>query len=114
MAKRMQRSTLTETSTTLATLPGKGLVRSCHSGCVHVTYGCVTLDFCRPEGFDRLVDLVRRHAPGGGAAEIQYNHVSLRFSREQFEEFAGMVAVASQHLEQLCVVRRMLAGFPEA
>ena len=88
-------------------------MRSCHSGCVHVTYGCVTLDFCRPESFDRLVDLVRRHSLDGHVAEIQYGHASLRFSPDQFEEFAGMIAVASEHLEQLLVVRRLLSGFSE-
>lgn len=81
-----------------------------------MTYGCITLDFCRPEGFQRLAELVRRHpqeGQEGQVAQVQYGHATLRFSPEQFQEFAGLLAVGQEHLEQLGVVRRLLSGLSQ-
>lgn len=105
-------SSTQENSVVLATLPGKGLVRMCNPGCIHLTYGCVTLDFHRPEGFERLMHLVREHGEPDKPAQVQYGHASLQFNAEQFVEFSALIAVAWEHLEQVSVVRRLLAGFP--
>lgn len=107
-------SSIQESSVILATLPGKGLVRMCKPGCVHLTYGCITLDFQRPEGFERLMHLVRSHEEPQQSTQVQYGHATLQFNAIQFEEFAALIAVAWEHLDQLSVVRRLLADFPGA
>lgn len=105
-------SSIEERSVVLATLPGKGLVRMCQPGCIHLTYGCVTLDFHRAENFAQLVEVVRAHGEPDQPAQVQYGHAFLRFSPDQFLEFSALVAVASEHLEQVTVVRRLLSEFP--
>jgi hypothetical protein len=86
----------------------------CKPGCIHLTYGCITLDFHRPEGFERLMHLVRSHGQPQQTTQVQYGHATLQFNPEQFEELSALIAVAWEHLDQLSVVRRLLADFPSA
>ncbi|MGV3723868.1 MAG: hypothetical protein ACO1SX_23470 [Actinomycetota bacterium] len=97
-----------ERSVSLATLPGKGLVRVCGAGCMHVTWGCVTLDFRTESAFLKMARQVQRHDRGLAEVQLAYGHASLRFTSEGFDEFAGMVAAAAEQLKQIEVVRRLL------
>jgi hypothetical protein len=84
------------------------MVRVCGTGCMHVTWGCVTLDFRTEEAFRRMALLVESHTRGLAEVQLAYGHASLRFSPEDFDEFSRMVASAVTQLAQIDVVRRLL------
>ena len=98
-------------SVVLAHLPHKGLIRQCHSGCIHVTFGCVTLDFHEPQFYAALVEAVRSRA---GALEtgvqVRHGNAVLCLSCEEFAEFGELVNRAERELRQLEVVRRLVSG----
>ena len=86
-------------STVLASLPHKGLVKTCPSGCVHVTYRGITLDFSR-NGFDAFVNALNRRSlsPHSGQVEMECFHATLHFWPEDFLEFAALVNEGRQRL----------------
>lgn len=86
-------------STVLACLPDKGFVKTCPSGCVHVTYCGVTLDFAR-SGFDGFVKVLneRSLSPHSGQVEVECFHATLHFWPEEFLEFTSLVNEGRQHL----------------
>jgi hypothetical protein len=84
-----------EQSVLLARIADKALARVCPSGCIHVSYGGITLDF----GVDGFHAFVRSVNPErlfviGPWVELQYCRVTLRFTSSEFREFAAMVAEA--------------------
>lgn len=91
---------------TLATLPGKGLIRVCGTGCTHVTWGRVTLDFRTELAFLKMARQVKSHTRGLAEVQLAYGHASLRFTADDFDELAGMVAAAA--------VQRQCADYPHA
>lgn len=96
-------------ATVLAALPGKAIIRQCVRGCVHVTYGPVTLDLACGHSFGQLAEKVEQHPRSLGDVHLQYYHATLRFSREEFDEFCQLVRDASRALKELDVLRRLLA-----
>ena len=102
------------TSTLLAHAPRKGLARVCRSGCIHLTYGAVTLDFRRRHEFEALVAAVHRQRESGAPGEVhlRYSYATLHFSETQFQEFAGLVLEAARQLQELEVVQRLLSEPP--
>lgn len=97
-------------STILTRMPEKGLARVCPSGCVHLTYGLVTLHFRQPGDFERLAVAVRERQEGGppGPVHVRYCHATLHFSEAEFEGFARLVQDAARELDRLEVVRLLL------
>lgn len=92
----------------LAHLPRKGLVRVCHSGCIHVTYGCVTLDFHTRAFFDALVAALHDHPrPALHPVRLRHGHALLQFDPEEFLELSDLLTVASEELLRLDTVRRL-------
>lgn len=96
-------------SVSLATLPGKGLVRMCPSGCIHVTYGAVTLDFHAREHFDVLVEVLRTHSLQPEVnIRLRHGHAMLSFLAAEFLEFSELVMRANQELICVDTVRRLI------
>ena len=101
-----------EASTILTCIPQRGVARVCPSGCVHVTYGLVTLDFRGRAEFEQLVSAVsgkQALLPQAGRVDVEYRHATLHFTQEEFRQFAGMVTQAAEQLHQVEVVRRLLS-----
>lgn len=93
----------------LAFLPRKGMVRTCRRGCVHLTYGAVTLDFHLPEFFQSLAEAVGESSEApSGRMHVRHGHALLSFTPEEFAEFAGLVRQAAEELRRLIVVQRLL------
>lgn len=96
-------------SITLAHVPRKGLVRMCHSGCIHLTYGCVTLDFHCRQFFDALLEAVTEaDRDSGEPIRVRHGQALLCYSPDEFLEFAQLVTDAGRELHQLDAVRRLL------
>jgi hypothetical protein len=95
--------------TILAMTPGKGWVRTCNSGCIHVSFGPVTLDFYCRAAFDQFAEQLARYRVTTKAVELQYCHARLRYTREEFTELRSLVARAVRELAQIDVVRRLLS-----
>lgn len=95
----------------LALVPGKGLVRICDGGCVHVTYGAVTLDFHLREHFEVLLcQLQRQPAEPTGRMHLRHGHALLTFTAAEYQDFAAMVREAGESLIRLDAVRKLLVG----
>jgi len=95
----------------LSLLPGKGLVRVCGGGCVHVTYGIVTLDFHLREQFESLlVSLAEHPQQPQEPMHLRHGHALVSFAPEEFDEFTGMIRVAAEELRRLDTFRRLLDG----
>ncbi len=93
----------------LAFLPQKGMVRTCRRGCVHLTYGAVTLDFHLPEFFQALAEVVGENAEAPtGRMLVRHGHALLSFTPEEYTEFAGLVRRGAEELHRLSVVQRLL------
>lgn len=97
-------------SVVLACLPHKGMVRTCSSGCIHVTYGPITLDFHLPEYFQTLVETVGGREEPQERIYLRHGNALLTFSAEEFAEFAGLIRDAAVELDRLNVVRRLLSA----
>jgi len=84
-----------EHSTLLAAIPNRALARVCPSGCIHVSYGMITLNF----GARAFREFVRAVNPDrllviGPYVEVSYCRATLRLTAAEFREFAAMVAEA--------------------
>lgn len=99
-------------SVTLALAPRKGMVRLCHSGCLHVTFGYVTLDFHRRSDFDHLCHLVLTSTEEGTVC-LKHGHACMCFSPDDFEDFRLLISDAFEELRRLDVVRRLLADLSD-
>jgi hypothetical protein len=93
-----------ERSTVLSRIADKGFARVCPPGCIHVSYGPITLDFAR-EGFETFARMIRRFRGQnlGRVVEVQYDRATLRFAAEEFGEFVSLVLEA--HARLACLDR---------
>jgi hypothetical protein len=75
---------------------------------MHVTWGCVTLDFRTESAFLKMARQVKSHDRGLAEVQLAYGHASLRFTSDDFDEFAAMIAAAAEQLKQIEVLRQLL------
>src|SRR5262249_53742507 len=88
-----------EQSTILARIEDRGFARICPTGCIHISYGPVTLDFAR-DGFEKFARMLRcfQGECRKRFVEVQYDRATLRFTGEEFGEFVNLVAEAHSRL----------------
>jgi hypothetical protein len=88
-------------STIIAYAPRAGLVRVCPSGCVHVAYYGVTLDFTS-DGYMDFAETLENNdvTPEISVVEVECFHVKMRFTAEEYQGFCALVLEGRKQLAQ--------------
>lgn len=75
-----------------------GHVRLCRSGCVHVTYGQVTLHFESEDAFEGMAEMVAQeeaNRTGDEGLSMSYQWFSVDLDPQHSHGFAAMIAEAA-------------------